>query len=158
MKNEVCVRCDGTGNDEWFEDGRMVVDPCYRCSGTGRVDARGARYNALEQVAICIANMNVDAWHKAVNSDPDGDGISLHAAENGMNERDYLEARFQGELDNVLSALCDWSEDQQDTIIAMHKELEAQWLDEVCREREAARAKDAHQPTPDDLAMDECPF
>ena len=116
-----CTRCNGSGFEEYEEDGRWVRDACYHCGNTGQVDAETARHDALGRVASALAYQAECEYKHAVNSDPEGDGYSLGAAENMMSDYDYFRCRVWDREPEILEALFQLSEEDQDFLIAWNE-------------------------------------
>ena len=88
-----CPRCDGTGFEVVEEDGQRVEFACYHCANTGQIDEAQAEADRLETLAGAIGQRMASDEKKAANSDPEGDGYSLCAAECGVSESDYFAGR-----------------------------------------------------------------
>ncbi len=119
-----CPKCNGKGYESYYEDGRLVTDPCYHCSTTGEVDSLTYREDRLASVAVRIATQEEEDCRKAINNDPDSEGYSTHAAECWMSEWDYFSMRVYDRQDSVMGELSKLSIEQQDVLIA--------WNEYVC--------------------------
>ena len=113
-----CPRCNGTGSQDWEEDGRPVTDVCYRCSGSGRVDSDNAHQVHLLNVCEVLAAVAVEAERKARNEDPEGEGWAFCAAENMMSERDYTTARRMDRAAEFGEEVSKLSRSMQEALIA----------------------------------------
>lgn len=89
MTMQTCPQCSGEGYTDFYEDGRLVYEPCYHCGTTGKIDEETHYHNQLEQVATEMAIAHVQAYKKEKNSDPYGEGFDFSAAENMMSSYEY---------------------------------------------------------------------
>ena len=88
-----CRKCNGEGY-EYVDEGSCVVkEACYHCGTTGQVDEETDWHDRLGSVAMALAYQQESEYRKWCDSDPDGDGYDLHAAENMMRTSDYFMAR-----------------------------------------------------------------
>lgn len=84
-----CSRCNGTGWQEYEEDGMEVVDACYHCGNTGIVDEETAFHDKLAKVGQAMAIEYVREYKMSADSDPYGEGFAFHAAERMLTPWEY---------------------------------------------------------------------
>lgn len=106
---ETCSRCGGQGIEEYEEDdsGRFVKDTCYHCGGTGFLSEEEIFNSQLEEVALTLATSYVRELRHSIDSDPDGDGWELMAAENMMNSWDYFRCKVWDKQEEFIIKLSD---------------------------------------------------
>jgi hypothetical protein len=117
-----CIRCQGEGFECYEDDGRDQCDTCYHCGGSGQVDEETHRSDMLESVAESMAWIAANEYAKACDSDPDGDGFCLHAAENGYSPSDYIKILAYDRISMFLDKLMKESVEEQNEFI---RKLEA---------------------------------
>ncbi len=117
----ICSRCQGEGEESYDEDGRMVTDVCYHCAGSGNVDEDTDFHDALHRVASSLAYRAESEYQRAVNSDPDGDGYDLGAAENGLSTHDYFRCRVWDREPEIIEKLAAMSRQDQEFLIAWNE-------------------------------------
>lgn len=113
-----CSRCHGEGEESYEEDGRMFTDVCYHCGGSGHVDDEMHFHDALNRVAMTLAERAESEYRKACNSDPDGDGYDLGAYENGMMPFDYFRCRVYERAPEIAEKLATMSLADKEFLIA----------------------------------------
>ena len=113
-----CPRCNGAGDHVVVEDGREVLEACYRCGQTGYVDEvlskETIREDRIQDLVGVIAHRNVSAAEKACQNDEDGEDWAFAAAENMMTLHDYRQSREYGEMiavEEELKKLAPWMVD-----------------------------------------------
>ena len=116
MKIYPCVRCNN-GIESYDEDGRMVYDTCYHCAGSGSVDSETYFHDQLEAVAFTLAHVQESEYRKFVNSDPDGDGYDLRAAENMMSTYNYFKCQVYDRQYNIINQLLELPKSSQELLI-----------------------------------------
>ena len=117
----VCQNCGGVGTQVWDEDDRRVEDTCYHCSGTGTVDDRVDHADNLMRAAGTIAYQIESEYRKACDSDPEGDGYDLRAAENMMTTFDYFRSRVWDRQYEIARELSGMSLADQEFLIAWER-------------------------------------
>jgi len=88
---EYCTKCNGTGFEEFFEEGSYYKDACYHCANTGKVNSDIAYRDKLMKVASKLAHNHVCEMKAYRDSNPDGEDWNFCAAENMMSSRDYFD-------------------------------------------------------------------
>lgn len=146
--NVKCKRCNGTGSQNWVEDGRNVRDVCYRCMGAGRVDPETAHQSDLEDVAAVMGRMAVDDERRCRNKDPEGEGWAFCAAENMMTERDYTQTRIFERSADFMQELAKLSRIAQEALVLVVLKPEES---EPKKPAPAAAAPAAVKPADDDI-------
>lgn len=91
-----CKRCGGSGNEAIYEDGRRFESACYHCANTGVVSTAEALEYAIESARLEIGMEKAQDERCRINSDPNGDGYGLCAAESGVSVSEYLHSRAWG--------------------------------------------------------------
>lgn len=122
----VCRNCNGEGYQEYEEDGREVRDACYHCATTGQVDEDMDFHDRLKAAAETLAYQEESDYRKAVNSDPEGDGYDMGAAENGMSSWDYFRSRVWGRTDELARKFGELPIHDQTMLVAIYEG----WSDE----------------------------
>lgn len=149
-----CSRCQGEGEESYEEDGRIFTDVCYHCGGEGTVDEETDFHDSLMRVASTLAYQAESDYRRACDSDPDGDGYDLCAAENGMMTFDYFRARVWERTPEFGEKLFAMSRQDQEFLIAWN-EMEP----EPMPKREAAPPPaPIHQPPMAVIEDDNIPF
>lgn len=116
-----CSRCQGQGYESYDEDGRMVTDVCYHCGGEGTVDEETDFHDRLQAVAATLAHQKESEYRKACDSDPDGDGYDLCAAENGMRTFDYFRSRVWDRTYEIAQELSERPRAEQELLVAWNE-------------------------------------
>lgn len=116
-----CSQCSGEGYVEYEEDeysGHYVRDVCYHCSGSGKISHEEHVQDELASVAITLADLYVSQKRKAIDSDPDGDGWNLIAAENMMSSFDYFKTQVWDKQSEFYEKLLEMPLEAQELLIA----------------------------------------
>ncbi len=117
-----CSRCQGEGEESYEEDpGRMVTDVCYHCGGSGQVDEETDFHDRLHAVAATLAYQKESEYRKACDSDPDGDGYELCAAENGYRSYDYFRVRVWERTADIAQELAQRPREDQELLVAWNE-------------------------------------
>lgn len=117
----ICTRCGGEGFEYYEEDYRMIRDSCYHCSETGMIDEDTYWNDRLSSVATTLADLYVSDMRKAINEDPDGDGWTLHAAENGLSDWDYYRTLVWKNESVFLNKLFEMKLEDQQFLVALNE-------------------------------------
>lgn len=117
----ICSQCNGEGYEIVEEDGHYCKDACYHCGTTGQVDEETDFRDRLHRVASALAYEQEREYRHAVNSDPDGDGYDLCAAENMMTTFDYFRARVWEREAEVMLDLLVMSREDQEFLVAWNE-------------------------------------
>lgn len=117
-----CRRCNGEGYETYQEDGRMVRDACYHCATTGQVDSDTDFHDRLMSVASSLAHQQESEYRQWCDSDPDGDGYDLHAAENMMRTSEYFLARVYDRQYQIAEQLSKLPLPSQELLVAWNEE------------------------------------
>lgn len=117
----LCPRCHGEGYQEYDEDGRTVKDACYHCGTTGKVDPDSYFHDQLLGVANTLARQEEAEYRQWRDSDPDGDGYDLCAAENLMHTNDYFNLRVWDRSIDIAEKLAGMSREDQELMIAWNE-------------------------------------
>jgi hypothetical protein len=88
-----CPQCDNGYEIVRGDNGMPIESPCYHCANTGTISEEQEIADRLESAAKQIGSIMAEEERKKINSDPDGDGYALHAAEEGMSTYDYQNDR-----------------------------------------------------------------
>lgn len=116
-----CSQCSGEGYVEYEEDeycGRYLRDVCYHCSGSGKISFEEKFQDELAHVATALAHFYVSQRRKAIDSDPDGDGLDLIAAENMMSSFDYFHTQVLDKQSEFYEKLLEMPFEAQELLIA----------------------------------------
>ncbi len=119
-----CSRCQGEGRVWEEEEGHPqggVYDVCYHCGGEGTVDEETDFQDRLHAVAATLAYQKESDYRKACDSDPDGDGYDLCAAENGMRTFDYFRVRVGERTDEIARELAERPREDQELLVAWNE-------------------------------------
>lgn len=119
-----CSRCHGDGETWEEEEGHPqggVYDVCYHCGGEGTVDEETDFHDRLMNVASTLAYQAESDYRRACDSDPDGDGYDLCAAENGLRTFDYFRARVWERTPEFGEKLFSMSRQDQELLIAWNE-------------------------------------
>jgi hypothetical protein len=100
----------------------MVTDACYHCGTTGEVDEETDFHDRLMRVANTLAYQQESEYRKACDSDPEGDGYDLHAAENMMRTWDYFQARVYERQYSIAEELSKLDQTTQEVLIAWNEQ------------------------------------
>ncbi len=120
-----CSRCQGEGRVWEEEEGHPqggVYDVCYHCGGEGTVDEETDFQDRLHAVAATLAYQKESEYRKACDSDPDGDGYDLCAAENGMRAFDYFRVRVWERTDEIARELAERPREDQELLVAWNEQ------------------------------------
>jgi hypothetical protein len=117
----ICSQCNGEGYETIEEDGRYFQDACYHCGTTGEVDEETDFRDRLHRVASVLAYEQEREYRHWVNSDPDGDGYDLGAAENMMSTYDYFRARVWEREPEIMEKLLAMSQEDQQFLVAWNE-------------------------------------
>lgn len=116
-----CSRCYGEGVETYEEDYRQFRDTCYHCCGTGEVDEETDFNDRLSLVANSLAYIQESEYRRACDSDPDGDGYDLCAAENGYRTFDYFRVRVWERAADIGQDLVKMSREDQEFLVAWNE-------------------------------------
>lgn len=116
-----CSRCQGEGKESYEEDGRMVTDTCYHCGGEGVVDEETDFHDRLHAVANTLAYQQEQEYRRWCESDPDGDGYDLCAAENGYQTYDYFRVRVWERAADIAQELAERPRAEQELLVAWNE-------------------------------------
>jgi hypothetical protein len=87
------------------------------------VDAETDFHDSLARVAHHFAYQDESDYRKWANEDPDGDGYSLHAAENGMSDHDYFRVRVWEREPEYLAKIAELPQEMQEVLVAWDEYL-----------------------------------
>jgi len=116
-----CSICDGEGfltSLDPEEEQRGIMDSCYHCGETGEVDDGTDYHDRLESLAYGLASHMLAEAIRVVNSDPEGEGWDIHAAENMMSTWDYNECWVLDTVPYVMDRLNEMSVEEQAFMLA----------------------------------------
>ena len=119
-----CSRCQGEGEEFTPEDGHPqggVYETCYHCGGEGTVDEETDFHDRLQSVAATLAYAKESEYRKACDSDPDGDGYDLCAAENGLSTFDYFRTRVWNRTYEIAEELAARPRADQELLVAWNE-------------------------------------
>ena len=119
-----CSRCQGEGEEFTEEEGHPqggVYETCYHCGGSGEVDEETDFHDRLHRVAATLAYQKESDYRKACDSDPDGDGYDLCAAENGYLTHDYFRVRVWERTEDIAQELAQRSRADQELLVAWNE-------------------------------------
>jgi hypothetical protein len=136
-----CPKCSGEAVVHYYEDNRMVTDPCYHCQGSGSVTVEDLRIHDLTHVAYKLAFQAETDYRQACMMDPEGDDYELNAAERGMSVIDYFRARVMDRQDKMAESLLQLDRGTQNLLI------EADKLEDTQAPRDVYNPMPTHVPT-----------
>lgn len=116
-----CRQCNGTGYETYEEDGRQVTDACYHCGTTGEVSEEEDFRDRLHAVAAVLSYNSEQEYRRACDSDPDGDGYELMAAENGFRSYDYFRVRVWEKTEEIMQQLIQRPMADQQLLVAWNE-------------------------------------
>jgi len=119
-----CSQCQGEGEVWEEEEGHPrggVYDVCYHCGGEGTVDEETDFHDRLKRVATALAVQKETEYRRACDSDPDGDGYDLCAAENGMRTYDYFRTRVWDREYEIAQELAARPRAEQEFLVAWNE-------------------------------------
>jgi hypothetical protein len=119
-----CRKCNGEGYEWIDEDSYVVQHPCYHCGTSGEVDEETDFHDRLMSVANTLAYQQESEYRKWCDSDPDGDGYDLHAAENMMRTSDYFLARVYERQYDIAEQLSKLPLPSQEVLVAWNEEAQ----------------------------------
>lgn len=115
--NNTCTRCDGTGQETFFDE-RWETDICYHCSGSGKLDDQTAFYDQLGDVARTLAGYTVSEMERAQNENPDGESWDFCAAENMMSGYEYFRLHVESYAMQYMDRLLEMTKESQQLLVA----------------------------------------
>ncbi len=116
-----CSKCMGTGEQTYDEDERRVTDACYHCGTTGEVSEDADWQDRLHQVALTLAEGQERDYRQACDSDTEGDGYDLHAAENMMSTWDYFRSQVWDRAARIIESLTDMDRPSQELLVGWNE-------------------------------------
>lgn len=154
MTNDtVCLRCSGTGRQAWDEDGRRFVDRCYACLGLGYVSEEENFSQKLSNAVDTLAGEQAMDYRRVCDSDPDGDGFGLIAAENGLTTGEYQEVLVSQFSAQIEREVVGWTQERQEWFVAL-----STWPNRVEGLSSDPVAFLSGVPVPEIVAEEEIPF
>lgn len=85
-----CGQCNGTGEREVEEDGRLLMDACYHCGNTGVISDDEAFHDRFDELVHVVAAHRFEDLRQRQRDEEDlGEGWEFAAAESGCSLHAY---------------------------------------------------------------------
>lgn len=117
-----CRQCNGEGHTYEDEGSYVVQEPCYHCANTGEVDEDTDWHDRLMSAAGTLAYQVESDYRKWCDSDPDGDGYDLHAAENMLRTSEYFLIRVDDRKYDIAVKLSQMDLPSQELLVAWNEQ------------------------------------